>query len=178
MLTRSTGRDLLPLDFIVLLLLAAYFLWKAAYAAPLALALAFWLNSLMPRGNMLGRYLAVLLLLLSLSLYLLHNPYEALPLDLPNGLTIFIIALATAFALYIRYTRQIPQLRSVGDYDGQPLQVKRLRNAQLFALLFAVIYSLWRGLNGFEALWPLWAAMLGLSLGMVIEAFQPKKKTL
>lgn len=158
LLNRSPGTPIKPLDILLLIALIGWLFYLGHWIIGLAGIIAFWFNSKLPEPQPWHKFIAVLIaLLIIISSYL--RPFIVPPGYLSPGITILVVALSTAFALYMR---QLKELKSTGDADFNPLFLKRVKVAQLLALLMAVIFTLWNGNRAILSLLPLWAAISGI----------------
>ena len=157
----------LPPSWLELLGLALYSLvlaYKQAYLAALALPaslfISFRLNSVSGKAAPL---LSLLLVTAILIVGFINFDGWSNPGELTTASTIIIAVIASAFAFYIR--KKITT-QAVDDYSRQPLSLKRIKAAQLFALLLIVLLSLWFGTSGIMRFLPFWAAFSGVVLSL------------
>ncbi len=96
----------------------------------------------------------------ALALWLISPP------GLPEYLTsvpvyVSVLAIGLSYLFVIALERD---LQSTGDNSGEPLDLTRIQLTQLIALLLAVYFSLWRGVDGLQASLALWAVFGGTVL--------------
>lgn len=60
------------------------------------------------------------------------------------------------------------------DVTGAPVESRRVRAAQVLGLLMALAFYAWTGNVGLASLWPLWAALVVIPLGVVEESLRGK----
>ncbi|EMR01590.1 hypothetical protein [Cesiribacter andamanensis] len=150
---RPAGVPARPGDVLLLLGLMGWLLYRGQPMAGVLVTAAFWLNGSLPQPQAWQRYLA-LLCGLSLLIAFWLKPFALPPAFLSIEINILIIALATAFALFIR---KLKELHARADADGSPLLLRRLKAAQVLVLLVVSMFTLWFGDGLFAALVPVWA---------------------
>lgn len=160
LINRSTGVPATLPDVLLLLALTGWILYLGQIWAGVLTAAGFWFNSKLPEPQPTHKYPALLTSVSTISL-LAINPLFGLPGNISISTNILTIALATGFALLIRGRKSI---NSLGDASGTPLNLQRLRTAQMVALLSVTVFTLWQGDSFFGKLSPAWAAFGGIFL--------------
>lgn len=144
--------------------LVALGLWLGYEVNPVYLALvvaALLLDGLLGRPNrrrllLAGAAAVVGVLLLGFAGEPLHSRLEPPVLALPAVLAAVLIS-----ALFAVTIRAAGWVHAHGDDTDEPLSPRRVRAAQILALLTGLAITLWHGDAGLIALLPLWAAMAG-----------------
>lgn len=157
---RSPGPPATVLDSLGVLALAGSLAWQGHWMLAGWTALAFALDGWLPSPNrrqLLFAGLALLIGGLALALG------RSLPAEGPGPWLLWVAALGTA-ALFLRVALGPRTVRSVGDWTGEPLHLRRVQAAQGLGLLIG-LQALWSGgLDGLAGWLPLWVALLGVAL--------------
>jgi hypothetical protein len=157
---RTTGLAAGLLDSLAVLGLGSWLSLQENWSYGAINALAFLLDSRLPRRVPRQLIFAVLALMATLTIALVgvERLWEGPPSVL-GGL----IGLALS-ALFLPVILTARDLESVGDRSQEPLEPTRVRAAQLLALLTGVEIFIEEGAAAVGALAPLWAAVLGASM--------------
>jgi hypothetical protein len=157
---RSTGLPARPLDTLAVFGLGAWLTWQGDWIVGLMTAVAFLLDGLLTPPLRTHLFVSGLAFASTLVLSIFHGDIS---MDGGGTLPVAIASLVVAglFLIVIATSRQ---MRSVGDVTGEPLVPRRVQAAQAFALVTALLFAGWDGASGLEALFPLWAAMVGVGL--------------
>lgn len=164
LVNRTVGLPARLLDSLGTLGLGAWLSWQGGWLYGLITAAAFLLDGLLLpslRYHLIAAALmlaaTVILTILSGAAFLGSGPASA-------GDLVPALALAAVAGLFLVVIVTSREPRAVGDATGRPLNPRRVRAAQILALLTGLLAAWWNGASGVEALLPLWAAMLGASL--------------
>jgi hypothetical protein len=157
---RTVGLPAKLVDSLAVLSLGVWLTLQGIWLAGLVTAIAFLLDGLlMPplRRHLVASGLSFIIMVV---LAVWHGGLA------PEGATrpLVVIASVTISCLFLIVIATTRESRAVGDATGKPLNPRRVQAAQVLALLTALMTSWWNGAPGVEALLPLWAAMLGISL--------------
>jgi hypothetical protein len=157
---RIVGLPARPLDSLGLLGTGLWLTWRGDWIYGLITAAALFLDAwLAPR---LRRHLALAAIVL-VAVVLLALLGGAMPRgDWDSTLLMWLFALtATLFSIAIV---TLEPAKALCDQTGEPVHPMRVRVAQGLALVTALLVAGLAGQEGVVALWPLWAAMLGVAL--------------
>jgi hypothetical protein len=157
-INRSTGMPSKILDSFAVLLLSGWISFQESWIFGLFAALAFFLDSFLPKPNQKNLFFGSAALIVSILTFADNAGKENVFLDANLGLFVLIVTL-----LFISNTLSSSKIKSTGDLTGKPLDPLRVQAAQLAALLNASLFAFLTGLAGIESLMPLWAAILGIS---------------
>ena len=166
LINRSTGIPARIPDLVLMICYTAWLLYGGQLIAGILATAAFWSNSKAPEPQAAHKYAALLTGLLTI-LAIAQDPFQTWPGSISISTNIIIIALSTAFALFIRTVKEV---KSRTDATDTPLHLHRLRSAQAIVLLAVAVFSLWHGDTFFSRLSPIWASFGGIFL---YAAFQP-----
>ena len=171
---RSVGLPAKPWDSLGLLGLGAWLTWQGYWMVGLTTAVAFLLDGLL--SPPLRHHLVVsgLSLVTTIVLAVLHGDMAmesraTLPVVLSS------VVVAGLFLIAIATTRRV---EAVADATGTVLNPRRVRSAQVLALLIALLFAWWPGGPGMMAVLPLWAAMAGAGLYRLAVLFLSRSRRL
>ncbi len=157
---RMVGLPARPLDSLGLLGLGLWLTWQDGWIYGLITAAALFLDGwLEPR---LRRHLALAAVVLVATVVLALLGGTSPRGDWDSALLMWLFAL-TAILFSISIVTLEPA-RALCDQTGEPVRPVRVRVAQGLALVTALLVAGLGGQQGVVALWPLWAAMLGVAL--------------
>jgi len=169
---RTVGLPAKPLDSLWVLGLSAWLTWQGYWMVGLVTAVAFLLDGLLPpplRRQLLASGLAFLATVI-LSIFHGERAMETEPTMLVVVLSIAVVGL---FLPVVATTREV---EAVGDATRAPLIPRRVRTAQVLALLIALLFAWWDGASGVVALLPLWAAMIGVGVYRLATLFLQRRR--
>jgi hypothetical protein len=164
---RTVGPPARPVDTLAVLGLGGWLTWQGNWIAGLVTALAFLLDGLLTNPL---RYHLVLSGFAFAGTLVLSVIRGDIAMDSGPTMPVMISSVVTA-GLFLVVVGTSREVRAVGDATGEPLDARRVQAAQLLALLTALLYAWWEGATGVEALWPLWAAMVGVALYRLAHLF-------
>ena len=164
---RTTGLPSRPLDTLGVLVLGVWLSWQGHVEIGLATAIAFWLDASLDQPLRRHRYMAVLILVTSLTAVLAGRmpPFSEPSIGLIAVAGVLLIAALLAYK---------PDLQSLGDVSGERLDARRVRLADALLAATAAVSVLWHGWDGFVAFIPLWAAFVAAILWRVVEGMREK----
>jgi len=157
---RSVGLPAKPWDSLGVLGLGAWLTWQGYWMIGLMTAAAFLLDGLLSpplRHHLLVSGLSFVTTV-ALAVFYGNMPMDAGP-TMPVVLASVVVS--GLFLVVIFTTREI---ESVGDATGALLNPRRVRAAQVLALLSALLFAWCDGASGMIAVLPLWVTMGGVSL--------------
>ena len=164
---RTVGPPARPVDTLAVLGLGGWLTWQGHWIVGLMIAVALLLDGLL--ANPLRYHLVLSGLAFAGTVVL--SVFRG-DIAMESGPTMPVIISAVVMAgLFLVVVGTSRKVRAVGDATGERLDTGRVRSAQLLALLTALLYAWWEGATGVEALWPLWAAMVGVALFRLAHLF-------
>ena len=164
---RTTGLPSRPLDTLGVLGLGVWLSWQGYVEVGLATAIAFWLDASLDQPLRRHRYVAVLILVISLAAV----PAGRMPpLSVPS-IELIAVGGVLLIAALLAYK---PDLHSLGDVSGERLDARRVRYAGVLLAATAAVSLLWHGWDGFVAFLPLWAAFVAAMLWRVVGGIRAK----
>lgn len=156
---RTVGPPARPLDSIALLLLAGWVAWRGDWITTVVILGAFVLDGILkPEHRIHLAAAGAALALTAVAVSRAGIPAGLAGPDLPSVLA---LALLLPFLRVLAPSRNLQTLTDVG---ALPLVAIRIRSAQALGLLAVFLAVAAYGLEGLEALSPLWAAMVGCGL--------------
>lgn len=156
---RTVGPPARPLDSIALLLLAGWVAWRGDWITTVVILGAFVLDgTLKPEHRIHLAAAGAALALTGVAVSRAGIPAGLAGPDLPS-----VLALALLLP-FLRVLAQSRNLQTLTDVGALPLVANRIRSAQALGLLAVLLAVAAYGLEGLEALSPLWAAMVGCGL--------------
>jgi hypothetical protein len=156
---RTVGPPARPLDSISLLLLASWVAWRGDWITMVVILGAFVLDgTLKPEHRIHLAAAGAVLALTGVAVSRAGIPAGLAGPDLPS-----VVALALVVP-FLRVLAQSRNLQTLTDVGALPLVANRIRSAQALGLLAVLLAVAAYGLEGLEALSPLWAAMVGCGL--------------
>ena len=172
LVNRTTGLPAKPLDSLGALGLGAWLTWQGYWVAGLVTSVALLLDGLLPPPLRRQLFASCLALLATVILSIFS---EGVAMDSgPTMLAVvFSIVVAGLFLPVIVTTREV---EAVGDATGEVLNPRRVRAAQMLALLTALLFTWWAGVSGILTLLPLWAAMIGVGLYRIANLFMQQRR--
>lgn len=156
---RSSGVSSKTSDSFAVFLLSSWLSLGESWIFGLFTALVFFLDAVLPVPSRQNRIFGLAVLMVSTFAFLQGAGEEGTFPGMQSGLFILITAL-----LFIPTVLSSREIKSTGDRTGIPLDPRRVRAAQLIALLSSSLFTALRGWAGVESLMPLWGAILGVSL--------------
>jgi hypothetical protein len=172
LVSRTVGLPAKPLDSLAVLGLGAWLTWQGYWMVGLLTAIAFLLDGLLSPPLRYHLFASGLTLAATVILSIFHEDVAMI-----SGPTMPVVlsslVMAGLFLIVIATSRQ---LKAVGDASGEPLNPRRVQAAQVLALLTALLFAWWAGASGVEALLPLWAAMIGVSLYRLAVLFLSRSR--
>jgi hypothetical protein len=172
LVNRTVGLPARPLDTLGVLGLGTWLTWQGDWIVGLVTAVAFLLDGLLSPPLRYHLFVSGLALLATLVLSVFHGDATA-----ESGPTVAVavasLVMAGLFAVVIATCREV---EAVGDATGKPLHPRRVRAAQILALVAALLYAWWAGAAGVLAMLPLWAAMVGVSLYRLATLFLSRSR--
>jgi len=160
---RTVGPPARPLDSIALLLLAGWVAWRGDWITTFVVLIAFLLDgTLRPEHRIHLAAAGAALALTGVAVSRAGIPAELSGPDLPS-----VLALALLLP-FLRILERSRSLRTLTDVGALPLVAKRVRSGQALGLLAVLLSVAAYGLEGLEALSPLWAAMVGCGLFSIV----------
>ena len=174
MVNRSVGLPAKPWDSLGVLGLGAWLTWQGYWMVGLMTAVAFLLDGLLSPPLRHHLFLSGISFVTTVFLAIFHGDMtmEAGP-TLPVLLSAVVVT--GLFLVVIATTRQVEAL---GDATGQVLNPRRVRAAQILALLSALLLAWWVGAPGMMSVLPLWAAMAGVGLYRLAILFLSRNRQL
>jgi hypothetical protein len=159
-LDRTVGLPARPLDSLAMLGLGLWLTWQGGWIYGLVTAAALFLDGwLAPR---LRRHVALAAVVLVATVVLALVGGTSPRGDWDSTLLMWLFALtATLFSIAMV---TLEPAKALCDQTGEPVRPTRVRVAQGLALVTALLVAGLAGQQGMVALWPLWAAMLGVAL--------------
>jgi hypothetical protein len=172
LVNRTTGLPAKPLDSLGVLGLGAWLTWQGYWLTGLMTAVAFLLDGLLSPPLKSSLFVSGLAFVTTVVLSIFHGgmAMESGPTML---VVVFSIVAAGLFLPVIATTRKVEAL---GDATGEVLNPKRVRAAQVVALLTALLFAWWAGASGLITLLPLWAAMIGVGLHRLAILFLQQRR--
>ena len=156
---RTVGPPARPLDSISLLLLASWVAWRGDWITTVVILGAFVLDgTLKPEHRIHLAAAGAALALTGVAVSRAGIPAGLAGPDLPS-----VVALALVVP-FLRVLAQSRNLQTLTDVGALPLVANRIGSAQALGLLAVLLAVAAYGLEGLEALSPLWAAMVGCGL--------------
>jgi hypothetical protein len=155
---RTVGLPARPLDSLGVLGLGAWLVWQGDWMVGLATAAGFLLDGLLSPPLRRHLFVSGLAFVATLVLSIFHGDM-AMESGPTTAVVIAAVVMAGLFLVVIATSREA---EAVGDAKGKPLNPRRVRAAQVLALLTALLFAWWAGASGMVALLPLWAAMTGV----------------
>jgi hypothetical protein len=157
---RTVGLPARPLDSLALLGLGGWLAWQGHWIAGVMTAVAFLLDGLLASPLRIHLVLSGVAFAGTVVLSIFHGD-----IAMEGGPTLPVaISAAVMAGLFLIVIATSRKVQAEGDATGEQLDAGRVRAAQVLALLTACLYAWWEGIAGVEALWPLWAAMVGVAL--------------
>jgi hypothetical protein len=169
---RTVGLPAKPLDSLGVLGLGAWLAWQGYWMTGLITAFAFLLDGLLSPPLRSHLFVSGLAFVTTVALFIFHG---GLAMESGSNMlvVVFSIVLAGLFLPVIATTRKVEAL---GDATGEVLNPKRVRAAQVVALLTALLFAWWAGASGLITLLPLWAAMIGVGLYRLAILFLQQRR--
>ena len=161
--SRSTGMASRPSDSAVIALLAAFLTWVGAWYMGVAAALAFLLDARLPPPHRPQAYVSVAMILVVASYLVTSAPGLGLAPGFGSGGAMWAAALIPVLGTLAMVPLIVASgdIRSFGDVGGERLEARRVRAAQILALVIGWGAVLTLGWAGLTAMLPLWAAIFG-----------------
>ena len=164
---RTVGPPARPVDTLAVLGLGGWLTWQGHWIAGLVTTLAFLLDGLLTNPLRYHLLLSGLAFAGTVALSVFRGD-----IAMESGPTMPVIfSSVVAAGLFLVVVGTSREVHAVGDATREPLDARRVQAAQLLALLTALLYAWWDGSAGVEALWPLWAAMVGVALYRLAHLF-------
>jgi hypothetical protein len=160
LVNRTVGLPAKPLDSLGVLGFGAWLTWQGDWIVGLVTAGAFLLDGLLSPPLRYHLFVSGLALVATVLLTIFQGGMAS-GSGPTTAVAISSLAMAGLFLVVIATSRE---LRAVGDATGEPLHPRRVQAAQFLALTTALLFAWWAGAAGVQAMLPLWAAMLGVSL--------------
>lgn len=157
---RTVGLPARPLDSLAVIGLGLWLTWQADWIYGLAAAAVLFLDGWLEPPLRRHLLLSGAMLAATLVLALLGRATPDAGWD--SGLLRFVAYLAGL--VFFVATETLGDARAPCDVTGEPVRPARVRAAQLLALVTALMVMGRSGQEGFVALLPLWAAMVGVAL--------------
>jgi hypothetical protein len=174
LVNRTVGLPARPLDSLGVLGLGAWLTWQGDWIVGLVTAGAFLLDGLLSPPLRYHLFVSGLAFVATV-LLTIFQAVMASGSGPTTAVAISSLAMAGLFLVVIATSRE---LRAVGDATGEPLHPRRVQAAQILALATALLFAWWAGAAGVQAMLPLWAAMLGVSLYRLAILFLSRKRHL
>ena len=166
---RTTGLQATWLDSFALLGIGGWLVHKGNWEIGLVTAAAFFLDSrLQPRNRKQVYFSCLMIVAPAVSVIL--RPHQLGNIGLHWGATGIALGLSVLFIPVMLGTKS---LTSVGDMTGKPLVSSRVLSGQVLAVLSGTLAVLLSGASGFQALLPLWAAVVGTAVYRFFLLFFP-----
>jgi hypothetical protein len=165
---RTVGLPARLLDSLALLGLAGWLAWQGSWPAALLSGLAFLLDAFLPpsdpsrEGDPRRRHLILAAVALAAAVVaaIWRGDGQA-GAALSAGAWAGLAVVSVLFLVVIATSRRVT---SVCDARARPLVAVRIQADQALALLAGLLFAWQQGVDGVQALAPLWAAMLGVAL--------------
>lgn len=160
LVNRTTGLPARRLDSVALLLLAGWLTFTGSIFVGLITALAFFLDSLLPKPQQPHVLFAgVQMLSVGIAVYVNGFTVDSSTLALIDACAVVVISV-----LFLVVIVDSKEVRAVGDQNGNLLDPVRVQSAQVLALSTALLITVWHGTPGIVAILPLWAAIVGTAV--------------
>jgi hypothetical protein len=158
-----------PSDSAVIALLAAFLTWVGAWYMGVAAALAFLLDARLPPPHRPQAYVSVAMILVVASYLVTSAPGLGLAPGFGSGGAMWAATLIPVLGTLtmVPLIAASGDIRSFGDVGGERLEARRVRAAQILALVIGWGAVLTLGWAGLTAMLPLWAAIFGAGLWSV-----------
>jgi len=157
MVNRTTGLPARRLDSVALLVLAGWLTFTGNIFVGLITALAFFLDSRMPKPQQQHVLFAGMqMLIVGISVYVNGFTVDSSTVALIGARAVVVISV-----LFLVVIVDSKEVRAVGDQTGEVLDPIRVQSAQVLALSTALLITVWNGTPGIVAILPLWAAIVG-----------------
>lgn len=157
LVNRCVGKRASRLDSLGVLGLGAFLTYKSSWPYGLTSALAFAMDSRLPKPQKPQLWFANAALLFTVAAAILGPPRETLAGWSGTRLAV-VFGSAFLFGLVILRSRRVT---SVADRTGERLHPLRVQSAQVLGVVVGLLGAWWGGWSEVIALGPLWAAMLG-----------------
>jgi hypothetical protein len=174
LVNRTVGLPAKPLDSLGVLGFGAWLTWQGDWIVGLVTSGAFLLDGLLSPPLRTHLFISGLALVATVVLTIFQG-VMASGSGPTTAVAISSLAMAGLFLVVIATSRE---LRAVGDATGEPLHPRRVQAAQILALATALLFAWRAGATGVQAMLPLWAAMLGVSLYRLAILFLSRKRQL
>lgn len=162
---RTVGPPARPVDTLAVLCLGGWLTWQGHWIAGLVTALALLLDGLLTDPLRYHLVLSGLAFAGTVVLSVFRGE-----IAMASDPTMPVIASSVVMAgLFLAAVGTSREVCAVGDATGEPLDGRRVQASQLLALLTALLYAWWDSVAGVEALWPLWAATVGVALYRLVH---------
>ena len=164
---RTVGLPAKPWDSLGVLGLGAWLTWQGYWLVGLMTAVAFLLDGLLSPPLRHHLFVSGLSFVTTVVLAIFHGD-----MTMESGPTLPVVLSSVVvtglFLVVIATTRRV---EAVGDATGTVLNARRVRAAQVLALLTALLFAWWGGVSGLVTILPLGAAMIGVSLYRLVILF-------
>jgi hypothetical protein len=172
LVNRTTGLPAKTLDSLGVLGLGAWLNWQGYWMVGLVTSVAFLLDGLLPPPLRRQLFASGLAFLATVILSTFHGE-----MAMETGPTMpVVISSVMMAALFLVVIVTSGDVQAVGDATREPLIPRRVRTAQVLALLIALLFAWWDGASGVVALLPLWAAMIGVGLYRLAILFLQRRR--
>jgi hypothetical protein len=169
---RTSGVPARFLDTLGVLTLGAWLIWQGNWMVGLITAVALLLDGLLPQPLRPHLFVSGLAFAGTVVLSIFHGDM-VMESGATMPVTVASVAMAGLFMVVIATSRKV---RTVGDATGEPLNPLRVQAAQALALATALLYAWWEGASGLAALYPVWAAMVGVGLYRLVSLLVPSSR--
>jgi hypothetical protein len=157
---RIVGLPARPLDSLAFLGLGGWLTWQGHWIVGVMTTVAFLLDGLLANPQRTHLVLSGVAFAGTVVLSILHVDIVG-----DGGPTVPVaISAAVMAGLFLIVIATSHDVQTQADATAERLDAGRLRAAQILALLTGLLYAWREGIAGVEALWPLWAAMVGVAL--------------
>jgi hypothetical protein len=160
LVNRTTGLPARRLDSVALLVLAGWLTFTGSIFVGLITALAFFLDSRLPKPqHQHVLFAGMQMLIVGISVYVNGFAVGDGTVALTGAGAVVLISV-----LFLVVIMDSKDVRAGGDQTGDVLDPVRVQSAQVLALSTALLSTVWNGTPGIVAILPLWAAILSTAV--------------
>ena len=166
MVNRTTGLPATAIDSIAVLTLATWLAFRVWWPVGALTAVAFLLDGWLDRACLRHRMFGFLILAGTLGASIWGGaPWSFSGPTLASGTIVLLMCF-----VFVPVFFAAGDLRSLGDETKERLSSARVRAAQLLVLTAGISAVCWIGAAGLVALWPIWSAVIGASVFLLVKS--------
>jgi hypothetical protein len=161
-INRTTGLPATKLDSIALLIFGLLLGYYNSWIFGFLTTLVFLFDSKLIKGQKFQFILAFIATLFSFGLFIFNQELEIISLASAEFIILFFISI-----IFFVFSLTQNKIKSIGDKTNEKLEISRIRAAQIFILLVALILSFFT-LNLYNII-PLWCSIVGVIINQFLK---------